>query len=134
MAFLREALMPLVVLAFIVAYVSLTQNKPAESTIFPYTIMIFIGALAIGILASSWKLKDFYRVANEEKSRAPLVFALSLLFIVGFVYLGFSIAALAFLVVSLIALGTRPIPSIIISVILTGGIYLLFAIGLGVSL
>lgn len=134
MAFLREALMPLVVLAFIVAYVSLTQNKPAESTIFPYTIMVFIAALAVGILGSSWKLKDFYRVANEEKSRAPLVFALSLLFIVGFVYLGFSIAALAFLVVSLIALGTRPIPSIIISVILTGGIYLLFAVGLGVSL
>jgi hypothetical protein len=130
---LDELLLPVLALIFSVVYVISTRDLAAESTIFPRTVMFVLCLLGAGV-AISELLSDQDPESSEQKSQAPLVFVLTLAYVLGFWLLGFAWAAPVFLLATMVLLGQPLLRSAIVSVVLPLAVFVLFSVILDVKL
>jgi hypothetical protein len=136
MARLGSVLPPIVGLLLAALYYGTTFRLPLESRIFPQTVLAPVVGLGLVLLVRAIREGE---VADEQlvpiwRSRAPLVFGLSVAFVVLFALSNFLIAAFLFLLVSLLVLKVRWPTALLTAVGVVAGYYLIFAKLLGMSL
>jgi hypothetical protein len=127
-----ELIVPLVVAGFGATYLSTVQGLPRESVVFPVVVLI---ALAVTGVLALWReavdgveeAPPRHVFATGELNKPSIVFLSAIGYLVLFNYAGFVIAALAFMFVVMVALGTRLHIAACASLAITGGLYLLFA-------
>ncbi len=130
---LDELLIPALALIFSIVYLTSTQGLAPESTVFPRTVMIVLCLLGAGVAIS--ELRGIQKPdASEDKSQAPLVFLLTLAYVLAFWQVGFAWAAPVFLLATMYLLGQPLLRSVIVAVLLPLAIFLLFSTLLGVKL
>ena len=131
---LDEVLIPLAALIFSIVYIKSTMGMAAESTIFPRTIMTVLCLLGAGVAIAELRGSHPAGSDPDGKSSAPLVFVMSLAYVLGFWLIGFVFAAPVFLAVTMILLGQPKLRSVLVAILLPAAIYLLFSMIFNVAL
>ncbi|ESR27385.1 tripartite tricarboxylate transporter TctB family protein [Lutibaculum baratangense] len=134
MAWLREAFLPIIGIVYSILYIALTVGLPAESTIFPRTILTVLCILAVLIVLAEYRKRGGEAAKAAPPSQAPLVYGLAVVFVIGFWLFGFMAAAPVFLAAAMLLLGQPVVRALAVAVLLPAGIYLLFTWTFGVSL
>lgn len=134
---LGNALAPLAAVVFAVVYIGITIDLPRESRIFPHTAAAMVLLFGTVLLVQELLVATAPERTPGEvavRSKAPLVFGLSVAFVAGFWSIGFFAASSLYLFVSQVLLKERWVRAAAIAVGVTGVLYLLFARLLGVQL
>lgn len=129
---MSEAVVPLAAFVYTAVFLISIKGLPAESTIFPRTILIAVTLLGLAVMAT--EARKTVPKPHPRNPKAYTMFGLSVLFVIAMGFVGYLVSAMVFLMVALIHLGQRPLLALPVGVLLPGIIYLLFTGLFGVSL
>lgn len=129
--FARELPVLLLTAGFVALFVGTTWGLPKEARIFPYTVMAVLVALGAAVAAIELRRRE---AAAPMPKGAGLLVTASLGFMLLFWLVGFQVASLAFLFLTMWRLGVRPALVAVIAVGTTAGLHVMFKTLLGVPL
>lgn len=128
MSFAKELIVPGAVVVFWVAYFVDTWGMPAQTTVYPYFLMIAMPLIGLGVLFEVRRKPSAAAepISLESLRRPGMILGLSLAYLVLFALAGFLIASILFLVASMLAFRVRLQVALAVAVLFTGSLYLLF--------
>ncbi len=138
MSWIREALVPGILVVFGVIYYLSVHDLPRQSTVFPFFLMIVMPLLIVMIFVQEYRESpaagsDADDAENAVKKtpadfKAPaVVFAGSIGYMLLFSLAGFFVASFSYVFFIMVYFGINPVRSAITSGVFTAALYVVFA-------
>jgi hypothetical protein len=123
---------PLLGMLFAAVFIATTWQLPAVSRVFPHTAAAMI--LVFGSILVMQELRQPTARTESVKSKAPLVYVMSVLFVVAFWLVGFPVASVLYLSVTQLLLKEHWARAGAVAVGMTLALYVMFHTLLGVQI
>lgn len=134
---IKRIALSVVTMAWAIWYLADTASRAPKAVLLIRPVVYIMGVLFLINLVRDyrkWKLEqegnneEFEYASSKEIKTALIAFAAVAVYILSMNLLGFIISTVLFLVCSFIALKAKPLPSVLMAIIMTGLLYVVFKI------